>query len=317
MTITAQLAIIGAGPAGLSSAIQAGRDGLQVLLISDESPGGLVRAAYRLDNLPGFAEGIAGQEFADRLVRQAERFGIEAKRGHVTSLSPHAGQFKLHVDWGEGNPGAVHASAVILATGTASNPYLWEIPEHKRDKLHRDARTLPEDIAGKNIAIIGGGEASLDVGLTAARRGAIVRVFARNKSFMAPERLIAEARAAGVAIEADSLVSLAHSDGPELRLGMSRGSTLVNFSVDHLVVSIGRVPNMRLLEPFPESVRNAQQVDSGFPGLFLAGDLIHGMNRFAGIAVGDGLLATRLAVGFLKTRQKKYSNVGGFDEPSR
>src|SRR5579875_349027 len=71
------LIIVGAGPTGLTAAIYAAREGLDVLVVDRAGAGGQAATTERVDNYPAFPEGITGAEFADRTVRQAERFGVE------------------------------------------------------------------------------------------------------------------------------------------------------------------------------------------------------------------------------------------------
>ena len=71
------LIVVGSGPAGLTAALYAAREGLEMLVIERGGVGGQAGVTERLDNFPGFPEGVSGAEFADRLRAQAERFGVE------------------------------------------------------------------------------------------------------------------------------------------------------------------------------------------------------------------------------------------------
>ena len=71
------LIVLGGGPAGLTAALYAAREGIPTLVIERAAPGGQAAATERLDNVPGFADGTTGGHFADQLRRQAERFGVE------------------------------------------------------------------------------------------------------------------------------------------------------------------------------------------------------------------------------------------------
>src|SRR5262245_32805137 len=81
------LIVVGGGPTGLTTALYAAREGLEVLVIEKSGLGGQVGVTERLDNFPGFPEGIGGAEFADRLAQQARRFGVEMLQAQeVTGL---------------------------------------------------------------------------------------------------------------------------------------------------------------------------------------------------------------------------------------
>src|SRR4026209_3005661 len=71
------LIVVGSGPAGLTAALYTAREGIDTLVIERGGVGGQAGVTERLDNFPGFPEGVSGAEFADRLRRQAERFGVE------------------------------------------------------------------------------------------------------------------------------------------------------------------------------------------------------------------------------------------------
>src|SRR5207302_2194618 len=81
------LIVVGSGPAGLTAALYAAREGIETLVIERGGVGGQAGVTERLDNFPGFPEGVSGAEFADRLRRQAERFGVEILSAQeVTSI---------------------------------------------------------------------------------------------------------------------------------------------------------------------------------------------------------------------------------------
>ena len=82
------LIIVGGGPAGLTTAIYAARENLETLIVDSKGLGGQAGVTERLDNYPGFPDGIGGAELADRFVRQAERYGVEMLQAvSVTTIS--------------------------------------------------------------------------------------------------------------------------------------------------------------------------------------------------------------------------------------
>src|SRR5689334_19445790 len=106
---------VGGGPTGLTTALYGAREGLDVLVIERSALGGQAGVTERLDNFPGFPEGISGAEFADRLTQQASRFGVEMlKAQEVTGLRAEAeSRYVTTADGAE-----YGARAVLLATGS-------------------------------------------------------------------------------------------------------------------------------------------------------------------------------------------------------
>ncbi|MEA2557016.1 MAG: thioredoxin reductase [Actinomycetota bacterium] len=111
------LIIVGGGPAGLTTAIYAARENLTTLIVDSKGLGGQAGVTERFDNYPGFPEGIAGQELADRFVRQAERYGVEMLQAvSVTGIMREpGGMLEVHTATGEHYDG----HAVMVATGSS------------------------------------------------------------------------------------------------------------------------------------------------------------------------------------------------------
>ncbi len=109
------LIVIGGGPTGLTAALYGAREGMSVLVIERSALGGQAGITERLDNFPGFPEGVSGEEFADRLTQQAARFGVEMlKAQEVTGLRAEAeSRYVQTADGAE-----YGARAVLIATGS-------------------------------------------------------------------------------------------------------------------------------------------------------------------------------------------------------
>jgi thioredoxin reductase (NADPH) len=111
------LIIVGGGPAGLTTAIYAARENLATLIVDSKGLGGQASITEKFDNYPGFPDGIAGQELADRFVKQAERYGVEMLQAvSVTSIMREPGGM-LEVMTATGEHYDAHA--VMVATGSS------------------------------------------------------------------------------------------------------------------------------------------------------------------------------------------------------
>jgi thioredoxin reductase (NADPH) len=110
------LIMVGGGPASLTTSIYAARENLSTLIIDSKGLGGQAGVTERLDNYPGFPDGIGGAELADRIVQQARRYGVEMLQAlSVETISPDADQLELVTANGD----HYHARAVLVATGSS------------------------------------------------------------------------------------------------------------------------------------------------------------------------------------------------------
>ena len=92
------LVIVGTGPAALTAAIYAARDGLRVVLYEKEAIGGIITTSELVENYPGFIDGISGYELGSKMRKQAERFGAEIKYGEVTNVVKNDDYIKIIID---------------------------------------------------------------------------------------------------------------------------------------------------------------------------------------------------------------------------
>jgi thioredoxin reductase (NADPH) len=110
------LIIVGGGPAGLTTSIYAARENLQTLVIDSKGLGGQAGVTERLDNYPGFPDGIGGAELADRIVLQAQRYGVEMLQAvSVNSITSDGEEVDVATATGD----HYHARAALIATGSS------------------------------------------------------------------------------------------------------------------------------------------------------------------------------------------------------
>ena len=117
---TIDLLVVGLGPAGVACALQAYRDGLDVVALGDETVGGLVRAGRKLCNLPGLPS-ISGEDLCTRLAGQLREVGMLVYHGHVSSIERKDRMFSVMLAAGR----ELSVRTVCLATGT--RPRDWDI----------------------------------------------------------------------------------------------------------------------------------------------------------------------------------------------
>jgi thioredoxin reductase (NADPH) len=156
--------IIGGGPAGLTTSIYAAREQLQTLVIDSKGLGGQAGVTERLDNYPGFPEGIGGAELADRIVQQAQRYGVEMLQAvSVTSVTGDHEEIDVETATGD----HYHARAALIATGSSYRR--TDAPGEEEligAGIHFCATCDGPFYKGANeLLVLGGGNSGLEEGL--------------------------------------------------------------------------------------------------------------------------------------------------------
>ena len=290
------LAVIGAGPAGATCAMQADRYGIDAVVIDPQLPGGLVRCAHRIDNLPGFPDGISGKIFARLLADQLIRCNVPVIAATADGVQRTETGFLIRA--GEND---LACRALLLATGTRPLPFY--VPGYsyaaETGRAHRDIRSLPLELSDAEVVVVGSGEAAVDSALSAALRGGRVTVVCRGNMVRAQRMLIREAAEQRVQFaHGYSLAAVEHLGGGLALEWIGEEGTKRTVS-DHLVVCIGREPRLSLYRALVSDGPNPQSIATPVPGLFLAGDVIRGAMRFVTTSAGDGMRAAELINRFL------------------
>jgi thioredoxin reductase (NADPH) len=158
------LIVIGGGPAGLTTSIYAARENLQTLVIDSKGLGGQAGVTERLDNYPGFPEGIGGAELADRIVLQAQRYGVEMLQAvSVKSITSDGEEIDVETATGD----HYHSRAALIATGST---YRMTGAPGEGDLIgagiHFCATCDGPFYQGANqLVVLGGGNSGLEEGL--------------------------------------------------------------------------------------------------------------------------------------------------------
>ena len=296
------IVIIGAGPAGLTAAIYAGRALLKTLVIEKGLPGGQLNETDYIENFPGFEEKIAGQELMSRTRGQAERFGAEIVLDEVNGLEPLDDRYLI-----KGMGKEYTTRAVIIASG--SHPRELPIDGAKRLKGKGVSYCATCDgyfFQGKNILEIGAGDSGLteaifltkfaeSVGIVirhpqddphALRASPIMRKEAQENPKIhflwnkVVEKIVGEDRITGVIMK-------------DLGTG-----EVEEVETEGLFVNIGHIPDTGFLRgtvALDERgyVITNDHLHTNLSGVFAAGDVCVGTSRYAQavIAAGDGAIA--------------------------
>lgn len=292
MAERSEVAIIGAGPAGISAAIYLHRADVRLILLEKGETGGLLRNANLVENYPGFPEGITGIDLAGLFREQLEGLGIEVTEACVTKVQRDGAGFSIRA-----GRRVFRADAVIVGTGT--RPRMLGIRGERRlahRKIYYTIAEMPiEGTSPQDVIVIGGGDAAFDYALNLHGRGHKVKIVSRStpRCLGLLERRVEEA---GITVitgsEAQSIE--ARGEGVALAcIGKDGPSTLTG---DLVLAACGREPELGLLDRTLSAglrVRNGGP-GTNVPGMYLVGDVIRGNHRQTGIAVGDGVLAAMM-----------------------
>ncbi len=289
--------VIGSGPAGLTAALYMAREGMDVLVIEKAGLGGQVGITQILDNFPGFDEGIPGAEFADRLVRQARRFGVEILQAQEVVRIHQECDYHC-VQTGDGSE--YSAKAVLLATGARYRKL--GVPGEDEligTSIHFCATCDGAFYKGKKVLVIGGGNSGFEEGLFLTKFADQVDIV----EFM-PEVKASQILQDKVASRQDMTVTVNHAV-KEFR-GEKKIDTVVvedrasgeikEWHYDGVFVFIGLTPNADLVKEqveinrFGFIVSDAALMTSK-PGIFAAGDVRAGSTKQAASSVGEGATA--------------------------
>lgn len=299
---------VGGGPCGLTTALYAAREGLDVLVIERSGLGGQAGVTERLDNFPGFPEGIAGAEFADRLALQARRFNVEILQAQeVVGLRRE--EESLYLTTGDG--AEYGARAVLVATGSTYR----RLSVPGEDELigagvHFCATCDGPFYKGEAVAVIGGGNSAGEESLFLARFAAKVTLLVRGSEMTASQIVIDKVKAnpkLEVRYNVDVAELHAGNDGKlsalTLRDRLTQATEVLRPA--GVFVFIGLTPNSGWLPP--EVARDAYgfiattaTLATSLPGVFAAGDVRQGSTKQAASAVGEGATVALMMREYLK-----------------
>jgi thioredoxin reductase (NADPH) len=292
--------MIGGGPTGLTAAIYAARENQSVLIIEKSAPGGQAGVTERLDNYPGFPDGVAGYELADRMRRQAERYGVEILQAVAVTGIEADGE---GVTVTAANNETYRALAVLVATGSV---YRRTDAEGEADLIGQGIHFCatcdgPFYRGAKEIVVIGGGNSGLEEGLFLTQFADHVTVVEYSET-LAGSKLLQDkvAQHPKMTIVANTKVVGFHSgsDGKLEHVELEDRAT--GEKRDHeasgVFVFIGLDPNTEFLHGALKLdergfVLSDEQFRTNLADVFVAGDVRHGSTKQLASAVGEGAAA--------------------------
>jgi thioredoxin reductase (NADPH) len=292
------LAIAGGGPAGLAAAIYAAREGIDAIVIDRGGLGGQAGVTERIDNYPGFPEGVGGGELADRFIAQARRYGVELLPAVAVEGVDRDGD-DLCLGLSTGRRLAAHA--VLVAPGSTYR----RLAVPGEDELigagvHFCATCDGPFYRGSDeLLVVGGGNSALEEGAFLTQFTGLVRVVSRGPELTGSRLLVDRVREdPRIAVHLNSeVVRLGGSNRVEEVVIRDRdGGAETVLHPAAVFVFIGLRPNTEFLRGVVGLdergfIRTDDRFRTSVDGLFAAGDARHGATKQLGSAVGDGIAA--------------------------
>ena len=291
------LIVVGGGPTGLTAAIYAARENYSVLVIEKSALGGQAGVTERLDNYPGFPDGVAGHELADRFTRQAQRYGVEMLQAVAVESISRDGE---ELDVRTSTEHTYRARAVLVATGST----------YRRTGADGEAALIGAGIHfcatcdgpfyrdAHEVVVIGGGNSGLEEGLFLTQFARHVTVL-EHSSRLAGSRLLQDKVLAhprmSVRFSTAVRAFVADDNGKLASLELENLDTgeVTQHATSAAFVFIGLDPNSGFVAAEVDRdergfIQSDHQFRTSVPGLFVAGDVRGGSTKQLASAVGEG-----------------------------
>jgi len=292
------LITVGGGPTALTTAIYAARDGYDVLVIERSGLGGQAGITERLDNYPGFPEGVTGAEFAERIIEQAKRYGVELLSAqNVVKVGNDLDAHFVETDSGNRH----RSNAVLIATGSTYK----RLGAPGEDDfigagIHFCATCDGPFYKGREVAVVGGGNSAIEEAAFLTRFSPKVTILARGSELQA-NKIAIEKAMTSPQIEVRFNTEVVEFKGKNNHLttvitrNMQTGE-VQELHVPGIFVFIGLSPNS---QPFRDIAKLDTQgfimtgidFQTSTEGIFAAGDVRSGSTKQLVSAAGEGAAA--------------------------
>jgi thioredoxin reductase (NADPH) len=320
--VTYDVAIIGAGPAGLAAGVYGASEGLATVVVDNIAVGGQIGTTSKIENYLGFPVGISGTEFAQRAIIQVVRFGASiVLPASASGLSRQDARYLIRLDTGDD----ITALSVIIATGARYRQIDAEnIDQFGMNHVFYTPAAVYDHVRpGQPAVIVGGGNSAGQAAVALADNGSPVTMVIRGNDLAADMSKYLIDRVAGEpdisiryrsevrkldgadrleSITVEDLTTSALSTIPANALFVMIGAqprtesfkTAVRLDSDgYIVTGPGLGPDARRQQPWTTLDRDPYMLETSMPGVFAAGDVRSGSVKRCASAVGEGSIAIR------------------------
>lgn len=290
------VAIIGAGPAGMTASVYARRAGYSVTVFELGMPGGQASTTDKIENFPGYPEGIAGAELGMKFYEHAQAFGAEFVFEQVVRLEVEGDVKKVVTTTGTEEK-EYEARAIIIATG--AHPRTLGVPNEDTFRGHGVSYCGTCDgffFRGKDVCVVGGGDVAVEDAIYLTNMCNSVTVFHRRDELRANKRSQEVAFAnEKIHFVWDTVVTSLEGD-EQLRTVVTKNvktGEVKEWNFDGCFIFVGYSPNQ---EVYPEGLKvdergyviTDENMATNIPGVYAIGDVREKSVRQVTTAVGDG-----------------------------
>lgn len=289
--------MIGAGPSALAAAVYTTREDIDTVLYEKGVVGGMAAITDKVDNYPGFPDGIEGMTLASQLEAQARRFGTEIAYGEVSQIRDNGDTKTVVVDGKD-----VETKAVLIATGSDYNKI--GVPgeaEYYGRGVHYCATCDGAFYRDKHIAVVGGGNSAVQEAIFLTRFTSHIDLLVRStiKASEVLQRELAELVEQGkitihLATTTDEILA---KDGKVYAVKVTHDGVQRDIEIDGVFVFVGLSPNTEFLQGSAVQldeqrlVKTNEKLMTSMPGVFASGDVRSGATMQIASAVGEGATA--------------------------
>ena len=313
--------IVGAGPSGLAAAVYAASEGLDVLVIEADSPGGQAGSSSKIENYLGFPMGISGNELAGRAAAQAQKFGAKVLvANNVTKLNCERHPYELTVDCGQ----TIRARTVVIASGAQYNkPNIDNLKKFEGQGVYYGATYIEAQLCGNDEAIVvGGGNSAGQAAVYLSQTASKVHMLVRSSRLSdTMSRYLIQRIEENPAIAMHYRTEIIGLDGDTQLESVTwqdkNTGEKSSHNIRHLFIMAGASPRTewlkgcvlldskgfiltgRDLDPLSQSFkwplpRAPQMLETSLPGVFAVGDVRAGNVKRVAAAVGEGSISIYL-----------------------
>lgn len=317
------VAIVGAGPAGLAAAVYAASEGLAAIVLESEFPGGQAGASSKIENYVGFPMGISGQELSSRAVVQAEKFGARMMVGEkVVKVQCDQRPYQLTLE----NGVVVGTRSIVIATGAQYNkPKVESLGHYEGQGIYYAATFMEAQLCtGEDVIVVGGANSAGQAAVFLAESVRRVYILVRGKALSETmSRYLIQRIVENPAIEIHFQTEIVGLEGDSHLEKVSWVNKTTgersDHNIRHVFVMAGASPRTewlrgslalddqgfiltgRDLDPVLESVpvkwplsRPPQMLETSLPAVFAVGDIRSGNVKRVASAVGEGSISIHL-----------------------